>query len=72
MKHYPLGWTRPKVFIVRVKNIEHPHDQIKVNEVNNWCADICIGRYWKGSIINPMWAFEDDEDYTAFVLRWVE
>lgn len=74
MKHYVEGWSRPKVFMARVKSIQHSdlHSMEKVIEVNNWCAEVCVGRYWKGSSLNPMWAFEDDEDYTAFILRWVE
>ena len=73
---YAHGWDHPIVYNVRIKipdtSASGINDMLYVIEVNEWCANSCKGRYWKGNTNNPVWHFDDDEDYTAFILRWVQ
>lgn len=61
-----------KLFMARLEPVRNSEWDIKIKDINIWCAHACVGRYWKGNASIPIWAFENAEDYTAFVLRWLE
>lgn len=39
-------------------------------EQRDWCEKFCRDKWYPAPAWTPAWGFEDDEDATAFALRW--
>lgn len=42
----------------------------KWQEMHAWCKDNCRDKFYGSPAWTNVWGFEDDEDATAFALRW--
>lgn len=67
------GQKIPIIHNVKVsyEGLDHEKRSARWHEQHDWCKVNCRDKFYGAPGWSPAWGFEDDEDATAFALRWV-
>ena len=71
-KYSSKGVMVPKLHSVSVSRDGLSLDQQNelYREMHNWCKEYLKDKFYGAPAWTTTWQFEDDEDATAFALRW--